>query len=399
MAYAPSLRQEFMNRIADPASGTAFSHFRTPADMAANLRPDVPVYCVDRPALVEAARHFLSVFPGKVLFAVKCNPHPLVLDALYAGGIRDFDTASIGEIAQIGTRYTDALCHFMHPVKSPEAIRRAYDEFGVRHFVLDHAGELDKMASVLGADRRDTVAVVRLATPSKGARFNLSEKFGAPPATAAELLRRVAATGFLPGLCFHVGSQCLDPSAWTLALGMTRDILRDAGVGLHCLDVGGGFPVAYAEDSPPPLESFVDAIRAGIATLGLPPDCTVMCEPGRVLVAHAVSLVARVELATEDSVHLNDGIYGSLIGATIGIRWPVRLIRTAGPAANATRPFRVHGPTCDNLDTLPFPFELPGDTRAGDYVQIDRIGAYGSALRTAFNGFLPSRFVTVDGFE
>ncbi len=384
-----------MNLAAHPA----IERFRSPSDMVARLRPGEPVYCIDRTALAATARRFVDLFPGRVLYAVKCNPLPIVLDALHEGGIGHFDTASIAEIDLVGRRFPDATGYFMHPVKAPEAIDRAFDEFRVRHFVVDHPGELDKMAEVLGERRCECVAVVRLATPSKGAKFNLSAKFGAPPARAVALLRGAARMGFQPGLCFHVGSQCLDPAAWTVALDLTRRVLAEAGLPIRCLDVGGGFPAAYADETPPPLEDFMAAIRAGVAALALRDDCVLMCEPGRALVAGATSLVVRIELATDDAVHINDGIYGSLIAATIGIRWPVSLLRPDAPVANATRPFRVFGPTCDNLDTLPFAFELPADARTGDYIRIDRIGAYAAALRTGFNGFLPSRFVHVDRLD
>ena len=50
-------------------------------------------------------------------------------------------------------------------------------------------------------------------------------------------------------------------------------------------------------------------------------------------------------------------------------------------------PFSFYGPTCDDLDHMAGPFELPADVRAGDYIEIGMLGAYGSAMRTAFNGF------------
>ena len=380
-------------------SRPAIEQFRSPADMVAKLRPGEPVYCVDRAALVAGARKFVSLFPGRVLYAVKCNPLPLVLDALHEGGIRHFDTASIAEIEQVGRRYPDCTSYFMHPIKAPEAIERSFAEFGVRHFVVDQPGELAKIATVLGDRRRDTVFVVRLATPSKGAKFNLSAKFGAPPERAVALLREVVRQGFQAGLCFHVGSQCIDPQAWTVALDLTRQVLAEAQVPIRCLDVGGGFPADYEGETPPPLEDFIAAIRTGVDALNIPTDCVLMCEPGRALVAGSTSLVVRIELATDDAIHINDGIYGSLIAATIGIRWPVSLLRPDQPVANATRPFRVFGPTCDNLDTLPFSFELPTDVRTGDYVRLDRLGAYSAALRTGFNGFTPSRFVLVDRLD
>ena len=74
---------------------------------------------------------------------------------------------------------------------------------------------------------------------------------------------------------------------------------------------------------------------------------------------------------------------------------PVRLIRLDGEVSATMRDFTVGGPTCDSLDVLPFPFRLPDDVREGDWIEIDQIGAYGSALRTQFNGFFPDTFVEI----
>ena len=62
-------------------------------------------------------RSFLELFPGRVLYAVKCNPHPSVLSALYDAGIRHFDTASLPEIALVRERSRMPAVYFMHPVK------------------------------------------------------------------------------------------------------------------------------------------------------------------------------------------------------------------------------------------------------------------------------------------
>ena len=58
--------------------------------------------------------------------------------------------------------------------------------------------------------------------------------------------------------------------------------------------------------------------------------------------------------------------------------------------------FSFYGPTCDDLDHMTGPFELPGDVRAGDYIEIGMLGAYGSAMRTGFNGFGMTETVIVD---
>ncbi len=69
------------------------------------LQPSYPVFCLRPRVLEAAARRFMSLFPGTVLYAVKCNPHPRVLDVLYRAGIRHFDTASLPEIAQVHEAY------------------------------------------------------------------------------------------------------------------------------------------------------------------------------------------------------------------------------------------------------------------------------------------------------
>ena len=135
---------------------------------------------------------------------MKCNPHPLVLKALYEGGIRHFDTASLPEIAQICESYDDATAYFMHPVKSRAVIKSAYTVYGVRHYVVDHMAELEKVLEETGGG---LVVVVRMATPpSEGTLYHLAAKFGAPPEEASELLREAGRRGCGTGLAFHVGS-------------------------------------------------------------------------------------------------------------------------------------------------------------------------------------------------
>jgi ornithine decarboxylase len=283
----------------------------------------------------------------------------------------------------------------MHPVKAPAAIRAAYRDYGVRHFVVDHGDEIDKLVAALGGAPGDLVPVVRLATPSDGALFNLSEKFGAEPAQAAALLRAVEAAGCRPGLCFHVGSQCTRPRAYREALALAGEVLAAAGVAPCCLDLGGGFPTAYDGETMPGLEAYFEAIEAGLAPLALAADCVVMCEPGRALVAEAMSLVAQVQHRRDRKLYINDGIYGSLHGSKLGVRYPVRLIRPGRPAARQAAEFTVFGPTCDNLDVLSAPLVLPADTGQGDWIEFAAVGAYGNALRTEFNGFRPDTFVSI----
>ena len=65
------------------------------AEMVQTLRPEVPLHCIRPQAIAAAAGSFVAAFPGDVLYAVKCNPEPAVLRAVWAGGVRHFDCASI----------------------------------------------------------------------------------------------------------------------------------------------------------------------------------------------------------------------------------------------------------------------------------------------------------------
>ena len=191
------------------------------------LTPSYPVYCMRAGVLAETAREFLERFPGRVLYAVKCNPHPIVLQALYDAGIRHFDTASLPEIAQVREMFSDTTAYFMHPVKARAVIKTSHDVYGVRHFVIDHPSELTKVMDETGGE--GVAIIVRMATPHAGAAFDLSTKFGASPALATDLLRAVRDEGCQGGLAFHVGSQCLSPRAYRTALGLVGEVAEAAG--------------------------------------------------------------------------------------------------------------------------------------------------------------------------
>ena len=207
----------------------------TVADLVAVERPEEPMHCL-RPAVIAAAsRAFVQGFPGETLYAVKCNPEPAVLRAVWAGGVRRFDCASAAEVALVRNLFPEAGIHFMHPVKSRGAIREAWERQGVRDFVLDHADELAKILQETGGGGggEDLGLVVRLALPKGKAAYDLSGKFGAAPEEAVALLRAARPHAARLGLSFHVGSQCLDPLAWGRAIALAGEVVREAGVALE----------------------------------------------------------------------------------------------------------------------------------------------------------------------
>ncbi|WP_431285761.1 type III PLP-dependent enzyme [Humitalea sp. 24SJ18S-53] len=365
-------------------------------DLIAVERPAEPLHCLRPASIADAARGFVASFPGDVLYAVKCNPDPSVLRALWAGGVRHFDCASAGEVSLVRALFPDAGIHFMHPVKSRAAIAQAFFRDGVRDFVLDSAEELAKiLAETQHAD--DLGLVVRLALPKGPAVYDLSGKFGALPDDAVALLRAARPMARRLGVSFHVGSQCLDPLAWRHAMALAGRVIAAAGVAIEVIDVGGGFPVAYPDVEPPPLGAIIAEIEAGFDALDLPEGTALWAEPGRALVAGGVSVVVQVQARRGDALFLNDGVYGSLSDAGAPrFRFPVRLVRPDAPAPSwHLAPFRFFGPTCDSADAMAGPFFLPEDAAEGDWIEIGQLGAYGACLRTAFNGFDRARIAEV----
>jgi ornithine decarboxylase len=373
----------------------AKARFADATAVAAALTPSYPVYCLRPDVLRRQAKAFLDAFPGRVLYAIKCNPHPVVVKALYDAGIRHFDTASLPEIAQVREQFRDAEPYFMHPVKGRAVIQSAYQVYGVRQYVIDHESELAKVLDATGGE--GIAIVVRMETPKTEALYDLSAKFGAPPDEAAALLRRVAKEGIQPGLAFHVGSQCTTPLAYRKAMELAGGVIERAGVDIHVLDVGGGFPAHYPGTQAPPLTSYIDEIVEAAKSIRLRRDCVLMCEPGRALVADGMSLLVQVQLRKAGQIYVNDGLYGGLSETKVAnIELPVRAIRLDGPFSDRLARFVVNGPTCDSVDVLPHPFLLPDDIREGDWIEIGQVGAYSNANATRFNGFFTDTFVEVE---
>jgi ornithine decarboxylase len=369
-------------------------HFASPEAVVAALSPSTPVYCVRPAALHRAARLFLDHFPGDVLYAVKCNPGTHILRELSHAGIRHFDTASLPEIEQIAEELPDATSYFMHPIKSRNAIESAYKNHGVRHYVVDHTSELEKISEII-APSREVVILVRLAVHHEGAHYELSSKFGASVDDAIEQLQLAEKRGYSMGLAFHVGSHCLDPAAFCQGLQLVAETAERSSVELKYVDVGGGFPGNYLESVAPTIPEYLKAISDAAADLRLPEGCRLLCEPGRALAEEGESLIVQVQLRKADSIYLNEGIYGGLSKENHGLRVPIRVVKTRD-FASTTQPFTAFGPTCDSLDVCSKPVSLPEDIREGDWLEFGRVGSYSAACRTHFNGFYTHTFVTVE---
>jgi ornithine decarboxylase len=362
-------------------------NFESVCDYLKVSQPADPVLCHRPHAAARSARWFLDRFPGDVLYAVKANPAPPILDALYAAGIRHFDIASLPELELVGA-YPDARVYCMNTVKHPRTIERMYFEHGVRDFSLDCGAELDKILAATGG-ARDLRLYVRIRVDNSTSQIPLGSKFGAHPDEVDELLVGARTAAAELGICFHVGSQAMNPLAYASAIGRANHVIRRAGVIVDSLDVGGGFPAAYPGMHTRPLDEYVQVIEDAFAETLTSETCRLKCEPGRALVAESASMLVNVMLRKGEWLYLNDGAYGSLFDAAhVDFPYPVRALRGGTPIDDAaTAEFRFFGPTCDSIDTIDRPYRLPASIGAGDYLEFGQLGAYGDTMRTNFNGF------------
>jgi ornithine decarboxylase len=383
------------------------SHFSVWGSLELHIHPDalavVGAAAPDQPAILNrphaaarAARFFVEKFPGRSLYAVKANPSPELLRVLWDAGITHYDVASVAEVRMARAALPDATLCFMHPVKTPSAIVEAYRDHGVRVFSLDSIEELEKISEATtvangGVLPEDLTLCVRLRVSSEGSELSLASKFGCDLTGAGELLQATRQVADSLGVCFHVGSQSMSPHAYVQALERVRAAIVDASVTVDIIDVGGGFPSIYPGMEPPPLEDYFGVIDRTYESLPVSYSAELWCEPGRALCAEYNSMIVRVERRRGTELFINDGAYGALFDAAhVGWRFPVRLLRES--AANEDgeteqADFSFWGPTCDDMDHMEGPFALPTDIKAGDFIEIGMLGAYGAAMKTAFNGF------------
>jgi len=357
--------------------------------------PDTPYLTIDLARVRKNFQTLRTVLPNtRIRYAVKANPAEPILRLLATEGA-EFDVASTGEIDACGAADIDGrLLAFGNTVKKPAWVAQAFAR-GVRRFAFDTLDGLTTIAEhAPGAGVECRIAPV---FPSSVTPFG--HKFGCAPAEAAGLLKHARRLGLRPeGLCFHVGSQQLDPRAWEVGIRCAATIFNALG-DLTTLNVGGGFPIAYATTAPE-LETVGGAILSALtAYFGTAPPQLVV-EPGRAVVASAGTIhceVVAVRTGTDDRrwVYLDLGRYGGLAETENEyIRYRLRTDRDGDPVDDAV----VAGPTCDGDDVLYQRYPLPGTLRPGDRVEIDDAGAYIASYASGFNGFplLPTSFEAMD---
>ena len=370
--------------------------FKSVENLIDQLKPNDPVYCVRKQPIIKASNFFQKNFPGKILYAVKTNPNPFILDTIIKSGINQFDVASVREIKAVRKLDENVKCSYMHTVKSRENIKEAYFNHGVKTFALDSKDELMKIIESTNY-AEDLELFVRVSVSNEHAEIDLSKKFGALTSEAIGLFRLTKQYSKKIGISFHVGSQCMHPISYAKGIEEIGKIIKKTKILPDIINVGGGFPTIYPDLVSQPLINYFEEIKNSLINLKLDKLPEVICEPGRAIVAESGSTLVKVILRKKQKLFINDGTYGTLFDAGVpNIVYPSKLITNGRVVSKKITAFDFYGPTCDSMDYMKGPFLLPNNVKEGDYIELGQLGAYGLTFRTEFNGFYSDTIYEVE---
>ena len=376
--------------------GEIMQKFKSVDEMINQLQPNGPVYCIRKNSIQVSSKYFQNKFPGKILYAMKANPHPIVLKSIIDSGINNIDVASTKEIEIIKNINPNITCSYMHAVKTRESIREAYFKHNVKTFSLDSKDELIKIIESTDS-AKDLELFVRVSVSNEHAEIDLSKKFGALTSEAIGLFRLTNQYAKKIGLSFHVGSQCMHPISYEKGISEIGKIIKRTKITPDYINVGGGFPTIYPDLIPQSLENYFSEIKKGLDNLKLNKKPVVICEPGRAIVSESGSTIVKVILRKKQKLYINDGTYGTLFDAgTPNIVYPSRLIKNGRVISKKMTAFNFYGPTCDSMDYMKGPFVLPNNIKENDYIELGQLGAYGLTFRTDFNGFYSNDIFEVE---
>ena len=370
--------------------------------MVARERPSEPLVCLRPAAITAAARRFVAGFPGDVLYAVKCNPEPRVLRAVWAGGVRHFDCASLPEIALVRRVLPQAEIHFMHPVKGASAINAAFHRYGVTDFAFDSRDELEKIL-------QETVPVGLVGTPpTLGLFVRLAVAQGGALRPVRQVRGRLSRRR--PSCCgrrgrTRRGSGIASMSARSASIRrpmrgrsqLAAEAVRCPGSRSTSSMSAAAFRSAIPAIVPPPLGDYIGAIggRAGghsATACGCGPSPAGRWSPA------AARWSCRCSCGAATALYVNDGVYGSLSDAgRPGFRFPARLHPPTARGRRGEPTRRVRAVRADLRQRRPDAGAVPAapDIEEGDWIELGQLGAYGACLRTGFNGFEGGSLVEV----
>ncbi|QTO02078.1 diaminopimelate decarboxylase [Aggregatibacter sp. 2125159857] len=366
-----------------------------------------PLYIYSKATLERHWHAFNNAFgehPHLVCFAVKSNPNIAILNVMAKLG-SGFDIVSQGELERVLAAGGDAAkVVFSGVAKSHQEIARAL-EVNIRCFNVESEAELLRINQIAGEMGKIAPISLRV-NPDVDAHTHpyistgLKEnKFGVSVEQAREVYKLAATLSNIKivGMDCHIGSQLTELQPFLDAVDrliVLMEQLKQDGIHLKHLDLGGGLGVTYTDETPPHPTDYAKALWEKLSAFS---ELEIIVEPGRAITANAGILVTKVEyLKSNESRNfaivdagMNDMIRPALYQAYMNI---LEIDRTL---AREEKIYDVVGPICETSDFLGKQRKLA--IAEGDYLAQRSAGAYGASMSSNYNSRPRTAEVMVDG--
>ncbi|MGX2956921.1 diaminopimelate decarboxylase [Ursidibacter arcticus] len=366
-----------------------------------------PAYIYSRATLERHWHAFNDAFgehPHLICFAVKSNSNIALLNVMARLG-SGFDIVSQGELERVLAAGGDAnKVVFSGVAKSHQEIARAL-EVGIRCFNIESVPELKRINDVAGQLGKIAPISLRV-NPDVDAHTHpyistgLKEnKFGVSVSEAREVYRfaKTLPNVKITGMDCHIGSQLTELQPFldaTDRLIVLMEQLKQDGIELHHLDLGGGLGVPYTDETPPHPTEYAAAL---LNKLKAYPNLEIILEPGRAITANAGILVTKVEYIKQNEdrnfaivdTGMNDMIRPALYKAYM------QIIEIDQSLVREKAVYDVVGPICETSDFLGKQRELA--VAEGDLIAVRSAGAYGATMSSTYNSRPQAVEVMVDG--
>ncbi len=344
-----------------------------------------------------------SFIDHQICFAVKSNSNLAVLNVLAKRGA-GFDIVTGGELARVLKAGGDASKIVFSGLGKSEADIQKALEVGIACFNVESYAELDRIQKVAAQLGKQAPISLRV-NPDVDAKTHpyistgLKEnKFGIPSDSVYETYQYAASLPNLDvvGIDCHIGSQLTETQPFVDALDRVIVMigkLKELGIELKHIDIGGGLGVTYKDETPPTVEEYANALRPALEKLGL----KVYMEPGRSISANAGVLLTKVDLL-KPTAHRNfaiiDAAMNDLIRPALYEAW-MDIQEVVPRSETEAKEWDVVGAICETGDFLGKERKL--SIQANDVLAVLGAGAYGFVMSSNYNSRGRAAEVMVDG--
>ena len=365
-----------------------------------------PCYVYSRATLERHWRAFNDVFVGHdhlICYAVKANSSLAVLNVLARLG-SGFDIVSVGELERVIKAGGDPKKVVFSGVgKTPAEMRRAL-EAGIYCFNVESDAELDTLNRVAGEMQCQAPVSLRV-NPDVDAKTHpyistglKQNKFGVDINEALAIFERARQLPNLnvTGVDCHIGSQLSEVTPFVDSLKrvlLLIDELKDIGIELQHIDVGGGLGITYKNENPPSPQDYARAILDELRDRQL----KIVLEPGRAIAGNAGVLLTRVQYikkGKDKNFAIVDAAMNDLLRPALYQAWQ-DIIPVNAVVKSSKETYDIVGPVCETGDFLGKDRELA--INAGDLLAVRSAGAYGFSMSSNYNSRPRAAEVMVDG--